>query len=136
MHGVCAPCTLVLSVRSPSLSPALTQYIFRCSLPSTIDHTMAMNSIRSQHDLLSNLIRHCLPSVAGSLYSKFMISQDVFDNVSNHSLGISDRVRTLLNCIEDRVNVLPSDFTKVVHILETEPFLESGVEGLVKSYRE
>ena len=104
------------------------------SLPSTINPTVAVNAIRSQRDLLFKLTPHCLPSLADSLYSRFIISQDVLHNVCNQSLGISDRVRALLDCIEGRVDALPSDFTKVVCILEADPFLSHGADMLVKSY--
>ena len=106
------------------------------SLPSAIDPTLAVNSIRSQRDLLFKLTPHCLPSLAESLYSQFIISQDVLDNVCNQSLAIGDRVRALLNCIEGRVDAVHSDFTKVVHILQSDPFLSHGAEMLVKSYCE
>ena len=79
---------------------------------------------------------NCLPSLAESLYSQFIISQDVLDNVCNQSLAIGDRVRALLNCIEGRVDAVHSDFTKVVRILQSDPFLSHGAEMLVKSYCE
>ena len=119
-----------------SFSSNIFLVCFLRSLPTTIDCTVAMNSIRSQRNLLFNLIRHDPLSLANSLYSKFMISQNVCDDVCNQSLGISCRVNTLLNCMEDRVKASPSDFTEVVHILEADSFLRPGAEELVKSYCE
>ena len=97
---------------------------------------MAVDSIRSQRDLLSNLIRHCLSSLAESLYSKSIISGEVREKACNQSLGSSERGGALLDCVEARVMAVPSDFAKIVDILEAEPFLSSSAEKLVKSYCE
>ena len=96
---------------------------------------MAVDFIRSQRDLLSNLIRHC-PSLAESLYSKSIISGDVREKACNQSLGSSERGGALLDCVEARVMAVPSDFAKVVNILEAEPYLRFSAEELVKSYCE
>ena len=42
----------------------------------------------------------------------------------------------MLECVEARIKVRPSDFTRVVHILESDPFLEVLAEELVQNYRE
>lgn len=42
----------------------------------------------------------------------------------------------LLECLEDRIGAIPTDFKKVVLILESEPFLRSQADDLVKQYCE
>lgn len=41
----------------------------------------------------------------------------------------------MLECIEARIGEWPSDFTRVVQILESDPFLKMLAEELVQSYR-
>jgi hypothetical protein len=95
---------------------------------------VATAAFREQRELLLNLIRHCLPEVANSLYSKFMIPRRVFDLACNDNKDPSERGVALLDCIESRIEAVPSDFIKIVHILEAEPFLESQAHALIKSY--
>ena len=106
------------------------------SLPSTIDSTVAINAFRSQHKLLLNLIRHCLPSVTSSLFAEFMIPQEVYDKASNQCLDINERGVALLDCVQSKLEGVPSDFTKFIIILESNSYLKSQAENLVKSYRE
>ena len=81
-----------------------------------------------------NLIRHCLPELANSLYSEYMIPRRAYELACNENKSPSERGVALLDCMEARVEAVPSDFTKVVHILEAEPFLESQALQLVKNY--
>jgi hypothetical protein len=48
----------------------------------------------------------------------------------------TERGVVLLDCIESRLEAVPSDIVKVVQILEAESFLRPGAEKLVKSYCE
>ena len=65
-----------------------------------------------------------------------MISQDVYEIASNDSKEISKRGVALLDCIETRLQVYPSDLAKLVELLEAEPFLRSLSKDLYKSYSE
>ena len=106
------------------------------SLPSTIDSTKAVSAFRSQRTLLLNLIRHCLPSLANSLLAEFMIPQDICEKACNQNLGSTERGVALLDCIESQLEAKPSDFTKLVDILKSEPFLTERAEKLVEDYCE
>ena len=97
---------------------------------------MATNAFRKQRSLLLNLIRHCLPEVANSLFAEYTIPQGVYELVCNGNKDASERGVALLDCVESRIEAVPSDFTKVVDILEADGFLEPGAEELVKSYCE
>ena len=113
---------------------------FYCSvsvlLPSTINPTVAINAFRSQLDLLLNLIRHCLPSLASSLYAKSMIPGDIKEKACNLNLGSNERGVALLDCVQSKLEGEPSDFSKFVAILESEPYLRSQAKQLVKNYCE
>ena len=95
-----------------------------------------MSALKTQHTLLLNLIRHCLPSLASSLLSESMIPQCICEKACNQSLGSSEKGVALLDCIESHFEAEPSDFVKLVDILESEPFLTKLAEKLVKSYCE
>ena len=111
-------------------------YINTCRFPSIIDQVVAVNCFRSQRGVLLNLIRHCLPSLANSLLAEGIIPVDVYDDVNNPMLNKSQRSGALLECVEARIEVIPSDLGKVVHILESEPFLKSLATKLVHTYCE
>ena len=114
--------------------------IIKCSvstsLPSTIDSTVAINAFSSQHNLLLNLIRHCLPSLASSLYAKSMIPEDIKEKACNQNLGSNERGVALLDSVQSKLEGEPSNFSKFVAILESEPYLRSQAEQLVKNYCE
>ena len=74
--------------------------------------------------------------MANSLYAKYMIPQEVYELACNGNKGASERGVALLDCVESRVEAVPSDFTEVVDILEADGFLEPGAEELIKSYSE
>ena len=74
--------------------------------------------------------------MANSLFAEYMIPQGVYELVCNGNKGASERGVALLDCVESRIEALPSDFTKVVYILEGEGFLQPGAEEQVKSYCE
>ena len=95
-----------------------------------------MASFRSQREGLLKLIRNCLPTLTNSLYAQFLIPQDTRDRAINDSIGLGERSVALLDCVEARSEVVPSDFTKIVRILESEPYLEAIARQLIHSYSE
>ena len=104
------------------------------SLPSKIDSVVALNSFRSQRELLLNLIRHCLHSLTNALWAKGLISPDIKEKTLNDMLSMSVRGIALLDCIEAKIKVQPTVYATVVNILESEPFLEALAKVLVHSY--
>ena len=104
------------------------------SLPPTIDPTLATDALRTQRGRLLDLLRHCLPEIADPFFAHRMISRKIRDKAFNSHLDITERGVALLDCVESRIEAVPSDFTKVVHILEEEPFLESLAKDLIQSY--
>ena len=112
--------------------------VFFSSLPASIDPAVAIDALRSQRDKLQNLLQHCLLGVSQSLYSRSIIPNQVLDTVRNHHLKLNstERCAYLLDCVESRIEVLPSDFTEVIRILVEDPFLQQLAEDLVQSYCE
>ena len=106
------------------------------TLPPTIDPAVALHCFRSQRGVLLNLIRHCLPSLANSLLAENIIPQDLCERACNQCLGSGERGGAVLDCIEAAIQAVPSDFTAVVQILESERFLRSQAEKLVEIYCE
>ena len=106
------------------------------SLPSTIESTVAIKAFIYQHALLLNLIRHCLPSLASSLFAEFMIPQGVYDKSGNQNLDFTERGKDLLDCVRLKIEESSSNLKKFVAILESEPYLRSQAEQLVKNYCE
>ena len=104
------------------------------SLPPTIDPTLATDALRTQRGRLLNLLRHCLLGIADSLFSERIIPREVHEKAGKQLLDSTERGVALLDCVESRIEIVPSDFTKVVHILEAEPFLESLAKDLIQSY--
>ncbi len=96
---------------------------------------MAVKSFRSKFSVLLNLIRHCLLSLSTALFAEGLIHHDLFIKACNETLSSDSRSVAVLNCIEDRIKAVPSDFTKIVSILESEPFLRVTADELVQSYR-
>ncbi len=96
---------------------------------------MAVKSLRSKFNVLLNLIRHCLLSLAAALFAEGLIHEDVYEKACNETIDPDSRSVAVLNCIEDRIKAVPSDFTKIVSILESEPFLRDIADELVQSYR-
>ena len=58
------------------------------------------------------------------------------ERACNQTLANNEKGVALLDCVQSRIEAVPSDFSKVVHILEGEGFLRPGAEELVKSYCE
>ncbi len=110
-------------------------YFSSSQLPGVIDPTVAVKSFRSKINVLLNLIRHCLLSLAAALFAKSLIHEDVYEKACNETLSSDSRGVAVLNCIKDRIEAVPSDFTKIVSILESEPFLREIADELVQSYR-
>ena len=109
-------------------------YFSSSQLPGVIDPTVAVKSFRSKINVLLNLIRHCLLSLAAALFAKGLIHQDVKRKACNETIDPDSRSVAVLNCVEDRIEAVPSDFTKIVSILESEPFLREIADELVQSY--
>jgi hypothetical protein len=63
-----------------------------------------------------------------------MIPRGVYELACNENKGPSERGVALLDCIESRIEAVPSDFAKIFHILEAEPFLRTLAHALIKSY--
>ena len=103
-------------------------------LPATIDPVKAVSVFKSQLGKLSTIIRNDLTNIAIKLYADSIIPQKTLDEVTNRSLGKDDRTVALLNAIEAKIEVRPSDFTKLVNILDSEPYLSTLAKGLVHSY--
>ena len=103
-------------------------------LPVTIDPVKAVSAFKSQLGKLSTIIRNDLTNIAIKLYADSIIPQKTLDEATNRSLGKNDRTVALLNAIEAKIEVRPSDFTKLVNILDSEPYLSTLAEGLVHSY--
>ncbi len=65
-----------------------------------------------------------------------MIPRDVYEKVNDHSTGKGDRERgmILLDCVEARSKVVPSDFVELVRVLESDRFLEPLAIQLIENY--
>ena len=103
-------------------------------LPVTIDPVKAVGVFRSQRSELSTIIRNDLTNIANKLYADSIIPQKTLDEATNRSLGKGYRTVALLSAIEAKIEVQPSDFTKLVDILDSEPYHSTLAEGLVHSY--
>jgi len=133
MLGVaCTPCEKVCGIHSLYQY----QYSLPCSSPTQPTIDPQVKTLRTHHMNLINLTRHCLPSLKEPLWSEGLIPQDVYDKAGNQAIGITDRCAALLDYILSRVGAVPSDFTKVLHILESQPFLQSLATKLKETYRE
>ena len=113
----------------------LHPHSYEC-LFTTIEATVAVQTFRSQRGLALSLFRHCLISLATSLYAQSIISQEVYDTACNENKDKNQRCVALLDCVEARVGIVPLDFNKVLHILQSEAFLESLADRLIQTYRE
>ena len=109
-------------------------YFSSSELPGVIDPTVAVKSFRAKFSVLLNLIRHCLLSLATALFAESLIHEDVYDEACNETLSSDSRGVAVLNCIKDRIEAVPSDFTKIVSILKSEPFLREIADELVQNY--
>ena len=74
--------------------------------------------------------------MANSLLAKFMIPNSMQQKACNENRDVNERVVALLDCVESRLEAMPSNFTIIVEILEAEPFLRSLADKLVHSYCE
>ena len=105
-------------------------------LSDVINSTAALNSFRCQRTHMLNLVHPTLTSLANSLLTSFIIPEEVYHRVSNPNQTPLERSVTLLDCIEARISSVPSDFKKVVQILQSDSFLQTLADGLVQSYCE
>ena len=74
--------------------------------------------------------------MANSLYAEGIIPRKIKEKAFNQSLDSDERGVALLDCIESRFEVKPSDFITFVDILKTECFFEELADNLVQSYCE
>ena len=65
-----------------------------------------------------------------------MIPDGVKENACNQNFGSNERGVALLDCVQSNLKGKPSDFSKFVAILKSEPFFEELAEKLVQSYCE
>ena len=100
------------------------------SLPSVIDPKLASKCFIKHHNDMKGLIKHCLITVAGKLYSEVMIPEDVYE-VCIESGTKNEKAATLLNSVKADIG---TNFAKFVEILRSEPYLESLADKLVTSY--
>ena len=106
------------------------------SLLAVIDGGVAVKALRSQRVNLLNLIRHSLLMFTESLRAEGIISQEVYEIACNDSKEITKRAVALLNCLEDRVEAVPADFTKLLDILQADSYLDPLHKYLLQSYSE
>ena len=97
---------------------------------------MAVAAFKSQREGLLSHIRHCLPSLTNTLYAQSLIPQDLHEEVNDRSIGKGERSVTLLDCVQARLEAVPSDFVKIVRVLESDHYLEPLANQLVHSYCE
>ena len=111
------------------------------SLPSAIDPTVAIDAFRTQRDQLLNLLQRSLHgAIFDSLCSSGIIPEHVRDTMRpgqapGQGPGKSNYA-FLLDCLESRIEAVPSDFTVVVLTLEKDHFLQQLAKDLVQSYCE
>ena len=129
---------LYRNCKAPPLATQFLSYLFFSSvqLPAVIDRRVAATTFKNQRAGLLKLIHRCLPSLAHSLYAQFLIPRDAHERAINKSIGVGEKGVALLDCIEARIEVVPSDFTKIVRVLESEPELQAIASQLVQSYCE
>ena len=65
-----------------------------------------------------------------------MIPNDIREKCSNQNLDSNEKGVVLLDCILSKIEREPSDFIKFVIILESDGYLSSMAEKLVKRYCE
>ena len=111
-------------------------FILLIRLPVTIDPVKAVSAFKSQRGELSTTIIHndLITNIANKLFVKYIIPKKTFEEAINTSLSKTDRTVALLNAIEARIEVQPSDFTKFVDILDSESYFSTLIERLVHSY--
>ena len=65
-----------------------------------------------------------------------MIPESIKEKACNQHLDSNDRSVALLDSVQSKLEGEPSDFSKFVVILESEPYFRSQAKQLVKSYSE
>ena len=63
-----------------------------------------------------------------------MIPEGIKEKACNQRLDSNERGVALLDSVQSKFEGEPSDFSKFVAILESEPYLRSQAEQLVKNY--
>ncbi len=80
---------------------------------------------------MKDITKHCLLSLANTLYTESMIPEDVCENACNENRGKNERAIALLGCVEAKIG---TDFAKFVDILRSDSYCESLADKLVLSY--
>ena len=65
-----------------------------------------------------------------------MIPEGIKEKACKDNLDSNERGVALLDSVQSKLEGKPSDYSKFVAILESEPYLRSQAEQLVKSYGE
>jgi hypothetical protein len=92
---------------------------------------VATAAFKEQRQHLLKRVRHCLPQIPDSLFAEGIISRGVYEHACNESKGASERGVALLNCVESSIE---AHFTKIVHILKADAYLESLADAIIESY--
>ena len=91
-------------------------------------------SFGSQREALIDGIRHNLLTVTVKLCAQGIIPKETYEKASNEMHTPTIRTMEVLDAVESKMRIQPSIFTKFIHILESEPFLHTLADLLIKSY--
>ena len=96
---------------------------------------MAADSLREH--TATQAFRHCPSSLADSLYSQSIIPEDAHRKAQKESVDEDEKSRALVSCVEDRLEIEPSDFKKFIDILsDCDRYLGTLGSRLIQSYCE
>ena len=98
------------------------------------DSERAIASFKSQREALIDGIRHNLLTVTVKLYAQGIIPKETYEKALNEMHTSTIRTMEVLDAVESKIRIQPSVFTNFIHILESEPFLCTLSDLLVKSY--
>ncbi len=111
-------------------------HTYRSELPTAIDSEVALTSFRSLRKELMDQISYCFISITLSLYAKFLIPKDVYDEINEDGIRKAQKTLTLLDSIEMRIKNKPSDFVEIVDVLKSEPYIANLADRLIETYKE
>ena len=94
---------------------------------------MASETLRTWRTEVLNAIQPELYEIASSLFAMKLISKEVFDKV-NLNISSAEKGVTLLDCIESRIEAVPSDFARFVLVLEEQRYMMNLTQELIKTY--
>ena len=95
---------------------------------------MASETLRAWRIEVLNGIQPELYGIASSLFAMKLISKEVFDKALNLNISSAEKGVTLLDCIESRIEVVPSDFARFVLVLEEQRYMMNLTQELIKTY--